>query len=474
MAKDQITRTYPIYQGNKATPGKFVQLLDNGQVSDLPLRKVGLMYNTQREIVTGGQNGAQTYYPKTISLAANKFLYFYTIISGGTYTTYAVVVTIDANENFSSGTPVVIQTASDASAAIQDVVDLGGGKAFLATKTAFIVQADANDVITVGTGVAIDTNPTNLCLEKIDANRVVAAYRQENASGYGAVRVFSITGNTISPGTTNVHFTTGAISTSDVVLLGTDKALLVFWYSSNYYCRVLTFSGTSVAVNTSGGLTKSASGQGTPILNKISTDRVLLTTTTSATGTCANMIFAISGTTVTLAVTNASDYALTFSGNFMYPDAKTLQELDRVLIAWISASGSGNLYCCSLSISSDGNTVALADPQTNLGVNDGYNWTHILLLDPGTSDLQRALVIPAGGFSTMVKHSRRTGKLIGYLQDAAGTVVLKGNVKGLTGLGIGRPYYADSITGLPNLNNGTMVGVALTDSELLITDYVID
>ena len=67
-----------------------------------------------------------------------------------------------------------------------------------------------------------------------------------------------------------------------------------------------------------------------------------------------------------------------------------------------------------------------------------------------------------------------TGKAFGIAQNSMGTVMLKGISNIHTGLKTGEKYYFN-VNGILSADSiGTFVGVAISDAEIYIEDYIID
>lgn len=462
MAGENVKRTYGIR--GTATTGRIVQLLDTGEICDLPMKRTGITYNTQRRI-DAAQSGNLYYYPKSVKIGPDKFVFFFTLISGG-YNTYAQVVTIDANDNFTPGPRVLIHSAADATASLQDVADLGGGKIAVATKVLFIIQVNGDNSITIGTGVSVDVNATYCSIMAVDGSTIFASFRKENASGHGACKLFSVSGLTITAGTLVTHQSGGSCFGSHAVLIAPNKILFGYGYagSASFRAKVGTITGLSIAFGAE--FVKSGSIY-PPKMVLASTDRVLVVANNGSNAAYAFMLH-IADTTVT-----SPNPTQTFSSTYVFNnhDTALLRTNGKVFVAWQNGNNGATMFATTITLNGDSFTIDVPNG-TNIGAIEGYQWVDVLLMDDDTVDSQRILAIPAGGNTVMARYSYRSGKFIGY-HEGGGSVILKGLVKDLSGLEIGRPYSGDYLTGEMGLA-GYRVGVAITDTQLLITDYLID
>lgn len=68
----------------------------------------------------------------------------------------------------------------------------------------------------------------------------------------------------------------------------------------------------------------------------------------------------------------------------------------------------------------------------------------------------------------------RSGKAVGLVSDASGSVFLKGIYKGFANLEVGKKYYFDNTTGAISTTSagGTFLGIALSTNELKIPDII--
>ena len=66
------------------------------------------------------------------------------------------------------------------------------------------------------------------------------------------------------------------------------------------------------------------------------------------------------------------------------------------------------------------------------------------------------------------------GKPIGIAQNIIGKVMLKGLSKGHLGLTTGSEYFYDTNGDISTDDTGTILGYALSDTELLMIDYIVN
>jgi hypothetical protein len=67
-----------------------------------------------------------------------------------------------------------------------------------------------------------------------------------------------------------------------------------------------------------------------------------------------------------------------------------------------------------------------------------------------------------------------TGKTLGISQNSDGAVMLKGVSKCHSGLTIGAFYYYNTNGVISTDSNGTFIGIAISDTNLYMPDYIID
>ncbi|QHZ55828.1 hypothetical protein M655_009330 [Brevibacillus sp. NSP2.1] len=466
MAGENIKRIYPIR--GTATPGRAVQLLDTGEITNLPLRAIGPQYNSQKRLVSSS-SGNTLYYPRALKVDDNRILYVWNQVSS-TYYVYASVVTIDANENFVATTPVLITSGSGAAYAVQHMADMGNGKAALLLSTMLIIlQVNADNTITVGTGVGISAGQGwgTHSIIAIDSNTVMAAYTGTN--GNGIAQLFTVTGVTITAGTPITHSTSTATSYTALVQLDATRVFISYYDNNAYRFKVFTVNAAARTFTQGADFLKSTTGLGRCAATKTATDRVLVVITNSANSASA-FLFKITGSTVSI-VQDTTTFST--SVTFMHHDLITLAEQGKAVCAWQNGTNGATMYVTTISLGLDSFTVDTPNG-TNVGAIESYQWVDLLLMDGANVDNQRYILIPAGGNAVMGKYGYRTGKLLGYLENAQGSVVLKGRVKGLSNLEVGRRYGADAQTGQINTVAGYKLGVAISDTELLIPDYLID
>lgn len=191
-------------------------------------------------------------------LANNKIVYAYTNQQGSSYPT-VIVGTIEG-DTITFGTPVILQTAvsRDYGVAFHEtegkfVVVFRGSSGYLYGAVGTVTGSS----ISFGSLLTINTADSynGTAVYDASADNVVIAYSNGGSSYWGACRVTTISGTTLSVGSITYLTTSGSVESTMSAAYDSSNNACVFVYrrgDNNFgYATVATVSGTAVTVGTS-------------------------------------------------------------------------------------------------------------------------------------------------------------------------------------------------------------------------------
>ncbi|UWG96390.1 hypothetical protein LPY66_16035 [Dehalobacter sp. DCM] len=215
------------------------------------------------------------------------------------YDNKAVVITISSGTVISAGTPLTYTT----NATLNSV-------ALLSSTKALVCYADSNNgaygtavVLTIsGTTVTAGTpsvfnstlTPQSICAIALSDTKALVMYCQDNSTKYGAVKVVTISGTSLSFGTAAV-FQSSDTSYITSALINTSSVLVCYSVGATGYAVVFTVSGTTVTVNTS----VSGIGYYNLQISLLNSTRAFVVCKDYSTSGIRGCFLTISGTTIT-------------------------------------------------------------------------------------------------------------------------------------------------------------------------------
>jgi len=280
---------------------------------------------------------AMTNYISATTIDRNKILVAYQ--NGSNYYGKSIVLTI-SDTTITAGTVFDFATTNTTSIL---VTTLDSSKVLVIYKNnsysyrgTAIVLTISGTTITAGTSLIYETSEAgNASITSLDNNKVLVAYEDGNNSSYGTAIVLTISDTTITAGTPLV-FENGRANTISLVTIDNTKALAVYGEgNSNYYGKsiVLTISDTTITAGTPLVFENAQVGwfSATSLVNS----KVLVTYRYNTGGYGKSIVLTVSGSTITAGT------AFVFESNtVLYLSAKTLDS-NRVLVAYSSTSNYG-------------------------------------------------------------------------------------------------------------------------------------
>lgn len=464
-----IKRTYTVDE--TLTAQKVCQLINDGKINDLPLKVVNeAIYGTPISVGTGVSIEDQNvYFVSAVSIDETHVFVCYSSLTYNNFL-YGVVLTV------------------------------------------------SNGVVVSGTSTQLAPNSVSyVCATKLDNTHVCIAFRIYSDTGYLYSNVVTISGTTITPGvstfiggydgiTDDIHITT--VNSSKACVMGRLTNGLL-------YASILTISGTTITSGTAVACTSSVASQYSA-LTLLDNTRLVLTVTIN--GYLCAVVLTINGSSLTVGTLVSSSIQVTYLSVGIVLDSSHL---------FIAYSNSNVLTSVILTISATTVTIGIPYVTTNPcnsflsseklspgsvlccygDYSNGYARAVLFSISDSTINISSIIScnsVYSQSFSmyklnsaqigvsfrnqdnsgklctfiltsTMITPAEtRAGKAIGIAQDTNGIVMLKGISKGHTGLTAGAKYYYDSTGAISTTSTGTYIGVALSPTEILITDYIID
>jgi hypothetical protein len=300
-----------------------------------------------------------TRWGSAVLIDENKFLVAYYYFISGSSTTYYCATTVGTIEgnSITFGAEYVFATVA---LNLIDTCLVEKNKVLIAYQSngandhlALIVATISDGVVSFGSSITIGnkTYSHSVCL--VDTNKVLVTYA--NGSNRGYAYVATISGNTITLGSSVCFYNYSVTTQIDTQKIGTNKALISFYHqtsSSNAYLMVATISGTTSSFGSSYKI--SSTNQATyPILALIDTNKFLVQYNNATNQTGCVVVATISGTSVSL----GTEYM--FNSGYTFYQSMGVLETNKVLISYEDRSAS--MYGMSIIAVVSGNSVTFGD-----------------------------------------------------------------------------------------------------------------
>lgn len=241
---------------------KFVQLLSNGKVDNLPMQDI--LQNTGKTIRTTykTQTDTSTQANKAVKVSDNKVLLIYANTYNSAYSVRARVAKFDG-ENIVFGTEMVLSSVDSYGGTYAQTITavrIEDNKAFVSYNCsssgvkARVLTINSDLSITAGTEVVINTAGTyytHACL--FDTNKILLSYSNGASSNYLTAVVLQVSGTTLISGTPVVIQSS---STKHICLvpISSTKILIGYNITSTYYVRLLTISDFNISAGSASAL----------------------------------------------------------------------------------------------------------------------------------------------------------------------------------------------------------------------------
>lgn len=475
------------------TPKKVCQLIDDGNIADLPLIYPHEDIHGETVSVLGTNTQFTNYkslsIPKTCILDDSRVFVFFNGILGSYKKLYSLVLTINMDNTISCGN---------------------------------ICDVSLNNVNVYANGAVL-----------FDIDKVLIIYCDDYTPHTKRTRVLTIDGTTISLGAENtlgIGSNSGELSTNiSLIALSSTKVLCSYFYSgsSPIVCYILTISGYTVSYGTE--YIKSVYGADNPNINlkKLSPTRFVMINPSSSdrypyitiidvnintnvvtfsTPVKVNssrmdnwfdysvvdsnrviLFYTLSSTSIKSVIIDINDDASVVVGSvFSYGYGTAINYMNTIkldeehILLTLKHTGEYNIR---------GAVITIDDRLLNYGdfTDFGYlnslytiavqfNSTKYLVL--GTNETDLFSYVGMVSVPVTSPASNTTGKVLGIAQDTDGNIVLKGVSNGHSNLVVGQKYYYDdsgNLTTEHDVFNPTIyIGNAISSSEIFIQDFIID
>lgn len=457
--QNTVKRTYEVDE--TLTAEKVCQLIDNGKINDLPLLyKHGYLYTGS--LTYGSQTQGDTY--STSYVASTKLDDTHVLICyGNTFN----VITI-TNGLLTFGTPIVL---SGLNAMDISLVTLDSSRVFMSyedTSTAYmygVVLTYANGTLTAGTKTQLSTYGSQTKSLLISDNLVIVNYI--SSSNYLHALPVNISGSTIMLGSDVVVYSSSGTQGLCAEVLDINKIIVTFGGVSNnwVYGCVLTISNGVITVGSPSALVTPTSSESTiAVLDP--THCFVCVSDSNSYPRCIRIT--IVGTNITAVSTSYTPH----NEISMYRRAKTLDST-HVLLSYIKTSNNINAEIFTIidnSFVANGQSVITtgSTTYTQLVQIDGIHF--VLIYKNASSNVFYSNYLSTG-YSDVPND--KTGKPFGIAVNTTGDVILKGISKGHSNLIPGSKYYYDKDGNLSTNSFNTFIGIAISDTEIFIPDYII-
>ncbi len=236
--------------------------------------------------------------------------------------------------------------------------------------------------ITIGSILVFDTGKAeHFSIDKIEKNKVLVGYRQYNNTDGTTARaiVLSVSGTTVSAGSSIILDTASAISDFSVSMVDTNKAFLLYEHDTNDQSKavVLAISGMTITAGSTVVISTSSNGYHATLC--VEPNKVLVTYTGYSNSYGYVRAVTISGMTIT--VHNAITYYSTSSGAYM--PFMVLLNPTTVLIVFQMG---GSYYAAAKLLTISGTTLSIRG--ADAPINEIANSISAVLLEPN-----KALVV---------------------------------------------------------------------------------
>jgi len=251
-------------------------------------------------------SGATNYIGSTFDSTNNKVVIAYSDYSNN-YVGTAVVGTVSGT-SISFGTPVVFNSATQGSYHISPVYDSSSDKVVIAyrddgnsARGTAIVGEISGTSISFGSAVTFTNNLSNYISATFDStnNKVVFAYSDYSNSTYGTAVVGTVSGTSISFGTP-VVFNSGATYYSSAIYDSSNNKVVISYQDNGNSGRgtaiVGTVSGTSISFGTSTAYESSNTYADAKIIYDSTNNKVVIAY--SMTGSGKAVVGTVSGTSI--------------------------------------------------------------------------------------------------------------------------------------------------------------------------------
>ena len=461
-----------IASGTIAAAGLVVSLNANGTVSAVS----GAASSAGTEVVfeSATTNEISAVYDST----NGKVVIAYQDAGNSNYGT-AIVGTVSGT-SISFGTPVVFESASTYFPSI--CFDSANGKVVIAYEDAgnlnygtAIVGTVSGTSISFGTAVVFESATTEYLSAVYDSTngKVVIAYQDAGNSNYGTAIVGTVSGTSISFGTAVVFRSASAIFIAAAYDSTNGKIVIAYKNSADLTGEAIvgTVSGTSISFGTAIRFCDENMSY-TAICFDSANGKVVVVYTINAESAGAARVGTVLGTSISFGA------PVVFAGYTTYLSSVYDPSQGKVVIAWegyyetvfyggsIAGQVSRNSIVFEEELvfdSSDAYYASLAYDSTNGKVVIAYS-------DSGNSNYGTAVV-----YTTSTTNRLRT---LGIAQSSATNtnpvkIKLPNQVDAnQTGLTAGSSYYVATGGGaISTTNTGTLVGKAISATELLITNW---
>ena len=456
-----VTRSYPVQ--TTLTAAQVCQLINNGQVNNLPIQIPGLAAGS-----SVAPNSVVAINTSATQLTSTSVLVSY---RNNTTTYLNAVVLIVSGTTITTGTAIQLNSVITG---YNSAVTLSPTSVFLAYEDATdaalygVVLTISGTTIVSGALTLINNSSAPLGVYAVMLSSTsVLVFMSTSAVNYAYAVVVTITGSTFVSGTfTNVY---AVLSSSTVAVALSPTSVLVAYQNgsstNNYlYAGILTLSGTNNATI--------ASGTNTPI-NAFNSLMITCTALSSTSvliayqnNTNSNYLNAIVVTIAGSTITPGSNIVLNAVGSH-YTFALTLSSTSAIVV-YEPYGGTGYLTAMILGVS--GTTITTGTVSAINSVVSTYVSAALL-------SSNSILVTYTNGTSTYlnaVAINTLTNKPLGVALNTTGTVQLQGIVHGIfSSLVPGCNYYFDVNGAITTNSAGTYLGVALNPTDLLILNYIL-